>query len=268
MTARNRPFTREIRHGHIVCCPGPDRTGHIRPTSAAPGPSALSVRITSPLGRSGVPGSIRIVAQVRAEDSAEVGPVKFFVDGQLLQTDTDGAPYAVEWVDENPFERREIAVAVSDALGREIRDSVVLEPFEIIEETDVTSVMVEASVQDKNGRFVKALPQSAFSLLEDGIPQVLDLARHEAVGATLALLIDSSSSMSRRLDFVQRTAATLAQVHDAPGSDGRRAVLQGTSANDWTHRRQENGCGGDRCDSVSGGNRNPGFAEPDRAQLS
>jgi VWFA-related protein len=88
---------------------------------------------------------------------------------------------------------------------------VVLEPFEIIEETDVTSVMVEASVQDKNGRFVKALPQSAFSVLEDGVPQVLDLARHEAVGATLALLIDSSSSMSRRLDFVQRTAATLSQ---------------------------------------------------------
>ena len=170
-----------------------------------------SVRITSPLGRSGVPGSIRIVAQIQAETGTTLGPVKFFIDGQLFRTDEDGAPYVAEWTDENPFERREIAVAVSDALGREVRDSVVLEPFEIIEETDVTSVMVEASVQDKNGRFVKALPQSTFSVLEDGVPQVLDLARHEAVGATLALLIDSSSSMSRRLDFVQRTAATLAQ---------------------------------------------------------
>ena len=170
-----------------------------------------SVRITSPLGRSGVPGSIRIVAQIHAETGAPLGPVKFFIDGQLFRTDEDGAPYVVEWTDENPFERREIAVAVTDTFGREVRDSVVLEPFEITEETDVTSVMVEASVQDKNGRFVKALPQSAFSVLEDGVPQALDLARHEAVGATLALLIDSSSSMSRRLDFVQRTAATLAQ---------------------------------------------------------
>jgi Ca-activated chloride channel homolog len=169
------------------------------------------VRITSPLGRSGVPGSIRIVAQIQAETGTALGPVKFFIDGQLFRTDEDGAPYVAEWTDENPFERREIAVAVSDALGREVRDSVVLEPFEIIEETDVTSVMVEASVQDRNGRFVKALPQSAFSVLEDGVPQVLDLARHEAVGATLALLIDSSASMSRRLDFVQRTAATLSQ---------------------------------------------------------
>ena len=170
-----------------------------------------SVRITSPLGRSGVPGSIRIVAQIHTESGTALGPVKFFIDGQLFRTDEDGAPYVVEWTDENPFERREIAVAVTDALGREVRDSVVLEPFEITEETDVTSVMVEASVQDKNGRFVKALPQNAFKVLEDGVPQVLDLARHEAVGATLALLIDSSSSMSRRLDFVQRTAATLAQ---------------------------------------------------------
>ena len=158
------------------------------------------MRITSPLGRSGIPGSIRIVAQIQAEAGTTLGPVKFFIDGQLFRTDEDGAPYVGEWTDGIPFERREIAVAVSDALGREVRDSVVLEPFEIIEETDVTSVMVEASVQDKNGRFVKALPQSAFNVLEDGVPQVLDLARHEAVGATLALLIDSSSSMSRRLD--------------------------------------------------------------------
>ena len=178
--------------------------------AAGRNPTGPSVRITSPLGRSGVPGSIRIVAQIQAGEAA-LGPVRFFIDGQLFRTDEDGAPYAVEWTDENPFERREIAVAVSDALGREVRDSVVLEPFEITEETDVTSVMVEASVQDRNGRFVKSLPQSAFSVLEDGVPQALDLARHEAVGATLALLIDSSSSMSRRLDFVQRTAATLAQ---------------------------------------------------------
>jgi len=184
--------------------------GHWSPSAGGNG-TATSVRITSPLGRSGIPGSIRIVAQIHAESGAQLGPVKFFIDGQLFRTDEDGAPYVVEWTDENPFERREISVAVSDALGREVRDSVVLEPFEITEETDVTSVMVEASVQDKNGRFVKSLPQSSFSVLEDGVPQVLDLARHEAVGATLALLIDSSGSMSRRLDFVQRTASTLAQ---------------------------------------------------------
>ena len=180
------------------------------PASSAPIAAAPSVRITSPLGRSGTSGSIRIVAQIQPQPDVALGPVQFFVDGKLLQTDVDGAPYAVEWTDENPFERREIAVAVSDALGREVRDTIVLEPFDIVEEAQVTSVLVEASVQDKNRRFVKNIPPAAFSLFEDGAPQVLDLARHEAVGATFALLIDSSASMSRRLEFVQRTAAALA----------------------------------------------------------
>jgi VWFA-related protein len=176
--------------------------------SVAAGPS---IRITSPLGRSGTYGSIRIVAQIQPERGVDLGPVQFFIDGQLFRTDTDGAPYVVEWIDENPFEPREIAVAVSDALGREVRDRVVLEPFDIVEEAEVTSVLVEASVQDKKGRFVKNLTSSAFTVLEDGVPQVLDLARHESVGATFALLIDSSGSMSRRLEFVQRTAALLSE---------------------------------------------------------
>ena len=42
------------------------------------------------------------------------------------------------------------------------------------------------------------------------MPQALDIVRQEAVGATFALMVDSSASMSRRMDFVQRTAATLA----------------------------------------------------------
>jgi len=174
-----------------------------------------SVRITSPLGRSATSGSIRIVAQIHPQPDVPLGPVQFFVDGKLLQTDADGAPYAVEWADENPFERREIAVVVSDALGHEVRDTVVLEPFDIVEEAEVTSVLVEASVQDRNGRFVKNIAPASFSLMEDGEPQTLDLARHEAVGATFALLIDSSASMSRRLDVVQRTGAALAD-HMSP----------------------------------------------------
>jgi Ca-activated chloride channel homolog len=177
----------------------------------AQGPSnnGVSVRITSPLGRSGMHGKVRIVAQIRSDQSAPVGDVRFFIDSQLFKTDTDGPPYVVEWEDENPFERREIAVEVSDALGRDARDRVVLEPFDIVEESQVTSVLLEAAVQDVKGRFVKGLDPLRFALHEDGVAQKLDLVRQEEVGATFALLVDSSASMSRRLDFVQETASTL-----------------------------------------------------------
>ena len=170
---------------------------------------ALSVRITSPLGRTGISGAIRIVAQVHYPPSAQPGEVRFFVDQKLLGAVSAGPPYAVEWVDDNPFERTEIAVVAVDALGNSARDKVVLEPFEVTEASEVSAVLLEASVQDQNGRFVKGLPPDAFSVSEDGVSQSLDLVRQEAVGATFALLVDQSGSMSRRMDFVHRTAATL-----------------------------------------------------------
>ena len=71
-------------------------------------------------------------------------------------------------------------------------------------------MLLEASVQDSKGRFVKGIDPGAFSVYEDGVQQSLDLVRQEAVGATFALLVDRSTSMSRRMDFVQRTAETLA----------------------------------------------------------
>ncbi|HVH29035.1 MAG TPA: VWA domain-containing protein, partial [Vicinamibacterales bacterium] len=170
----------------------------------------FSVRITSPLGRTGLPGTIRIVAQVYHRSGVPPGQVRFYVDDQLLGSLNQGPPYAVEWVDDNPFERREIAVEAVDVQGNAARDQIVLEPFEIIEAADIAAVLLDTSVQDRNGRFIKNLDVSTFSIMEDGELQTIDIARQEAIGATFALLIDRSESMSRRLDYVQQTAMTLA----------------------------------------------------------
>src|SRR5262245_31262600 len=71
---------------------------------------ALSVRITSPLGRTGLPGTVRIVAQVHHLPNVMPAEVRFYVDEKLLTAITQGPPYATEWIDDNPFERREISV--------------------------------------------------------------------------------------------------------------------------------------------------------------
>lgn len=169
----------------------------------------LSVRITSPLGRLGVPGNLRIVAQIKADPAAALSPVQFYVDGKLLSTVDAGPPYAVEWIDENPFETREIAVAVADSLGNTARDTVTLKPLEINEITDVARVLIDASVQDPLGHYIDTLDAHSFRVLEDGVPQNVDLAQKEEMPATFALLIDSSQSMSRRLGFVQEAAQRL-----------------------------------------------------------
>ncbi|HEX6211072.1 MAG TPA: VWA domain-containing protein [Methylomirabilota bacterium] len=172
--------------------------------------SELAVRITSPLGRTGTSGAIRIVAQVQAPPEIAVSPVRFYVDNVLLGEDPVGPPYAVEWTDENPFEAREIRVEVSDETGAVARDAVLLRPLEIAERTEISSVYVEATVQDAMNRFVTGLGPSGFRVLEDGVPQVLDVVRTEELPATYTLLVDSSQSMSRRIAFVRDAAAQLA----------------------------------------------------------
>ncbi len=169
----------------------------------------LSVKITSPLGRMAESTSMRFVAQVRAAPDSVLRPVKFFVDGTLFTVDEDGPPYAVEWIDENPFERRELSVQVEDALGRTASHSLVLDPFEIVDVADVRSVLLEASVHDQRGRFVAGLTASSFTVLEDGVPQAIDVVDHETLPATFVMLIDSSQSMHRRIDFVRDAARRL-----------------------------------------------------------
>jgi Ca-activated chloride channel family protein len=169
----------------------------------------LSVRITSPLGRTGLPGVIRIVAQVAHAPTVALTSVRFYVNGSLHGEDAVGPPYFVEWSDENPFDPTTISVEVTDVLGNSARDEIQLEPFEVVETTQISSVLLEAAVIDDDGRYVTDLGHEAFRLLENEVPQSIDLVRAEALPATFTLLVDSSQSMQRRMPFVRDAAARL-----------------------------------------------------------
>ena len=169
----------------------------------------LSVRITSPLGRTGLLQRIRIVAKIENREDSALQPIKFFVDSTLLGEDADGPPYAVEWNDENPFESREIVVEVRDATGRVARDRVLLQPLEVTEAADVSSVVLDVTVHDSKGTVVRGLQPTDFRLVENGVSQTLDQAAPIRLPATFTLLIDTSQSMARRIDAVRQAASTL-----------------------------------------------------------
>jgi Ca-activated chloride channel family protein len=171
-------------------------------------PAPLTVRITSPLGRTGVAGPVRIVAQVVAASQGPAVVVRVLVDGKLLQT-LAAPPYAVDWADDDPLVEREIVVEASDSQGHSARDAITLKPFTVTDESEVTSVVVEASVYDKNGRFVPGLGLTDFSLRDDGEPQTISFASQQAVPVTFALLIDSSQSMNYSVGFVRAAARRL-----------------------------------------------------------
>ena len=112
-------------------------------------------------------------------------------------------------MDDNPFVATEIAVEVFDTKGRLARDQVSLSAFDFVETAEVLSVLVEATVHDKEGRFVAGIDRSGFELREDDVPQQLEVVRPEKLSATYVLLVDGSQSMARRVDFLRDAAARL-----------------------------------------------------------
>ena len=179
----------------------------------------------------GEPGTIRIVGQVRASSGRSVNAVRFSVDGTLLGIVTSGPPYAMEWTDDNPFQRREIVIEAEDSEGETGRDRIVLEPYVVTELAEITSVLVEAGVYDKQGRMVRGMSADDFILEEDGRRQTPDMVAQETIPTTFALLVDSSQSMSRNMQFVRAAAGRLLgylrpkdRVLVAPFSKQLRAV--------------------------------------------
>src|SRR5713101_5304351 len=86
--------------------------------SSSTAQSADSIRITSPLGGTGLVTKVRIVVQLTVSPGVTLSPVGFFVDSVEVGTVNTGPPYSVDWVDDNPFEQREITVQAAESTGR------------------------------------------------------------------------------------------------------------------------------------------------------
>lgn len=74
---------------------------------------------------------------------------------------------------------------------------------------------MHVSVRDRGGRYVKGLTQDAFTVIDDGKPQTLEMFSPEEVPASVGLLIDNSNSMQPSRDRVIASAVEFAK-HSHP----------------------------------------------------
>jgi VWFA-related protein len=176
------------------------------PAAAQSPAGASALKITSPLGRTGLSGAIRIVVRLDGEQPTVPPRVEFYIDKLHLADDEDGPPYEAVWADDNPFERREIAVRAELPSGVVLTDSVVLQPLRVAEAVEVTSVAVETTVVDAKGRFIRNLAASDFQLFENDVAQQIDVVTQRREPALFVLLVDSSQSMALRYDAVRAAA--------------------------------------------------------------
>ena len=187
----------------------------------------LGVRITSPLGRTGTPGAVRIVARVEHAGDAAIQGVKFFVDGTARRRRTPTARvYAVEWIDDNPFEPTVITVEVADAKGR-TRDRP-RRPGRLRLRRAGRGDRACWSRRPCTTRRAGRSPASAsrgFVLEEDGARQKLEVVRPEVMPATYALLVDSSQSIAHGVGFLRDAATRFMRYLRPRRSRARGAVL-------------------------------------------
>ena len=73
-------------------------------------------------------------------------------------------------------------------------------------------VKLNASVIDSNGAPVENLPQDAFHVYEDGVPQTIVGFKHEDVPVSLGILIDSSGSMYDKRAAVDAASLDLVKL--------------------------------------------------------
>jgi Ca-activated chloride channel family protein len=180
------------------------------PVSAeAQTPTAATLRITSPLGRTGLTGTIRIVARLDADGGHAPRQVDFYVDKLLLASDLDGPPYEALWGDDNPFERRELTARAEFDAGPALTSTVVLPPLQVAEAAEVTSVALEASVVNAKGQFVRGLTAADFAVFENSDAQSIDVVAQKREPALFAVLVDSSQSMAMRADALKAAASRL-----------------------------------------------------------
>jgi Ca-activated chloride channel homolog len=86
------------------------------------------------------------------------------------------------------------------------------EPGGFVFHSDVQEVLLHATVVDDKQRMVTNLDKNAFTVFEDGKPQVIKSFRHEDIPISLGIVIDNSGSMREKRAKVNKAALNLVRA--------------------------------------------------------
>jgi Ca-activated chloride channel homolog len=86
------------------------------------------------------------------------------------------------------------------------------EPGGFVFHADVQEVLLHATVIDDKQRMITNLDKNAFSVFEDGKPQVIKSFRHEDIPISLGIVIDNSGSMREKRAKVNKAALNLVRA--------------------------------------------------------
>jgi len=194
-------------------------------------PEEPALKILSPGEDAYVTGPTLLRARVDPPES--VASLTFFVNGRQACTLT-ALPFECEWDAGLAIKEHQVRAVATLKDGSRIVQTVRTKSVGYTERVDVDVVQVTVTVSDGRGRFVRALPQAAFHVFEDGQPQAISHFAAEDVPLELIAAIDISGSMAPAMPKLK--AAVKQFLGDVPPQD--QVTLLGFNDNVFTLTRK------------------------------
>lgn len=167
--------------------------GHAQPADVK---TDVRVTLTSPAPDVYVSGPIPLRATIQpAGRASDVARVLFYADGRLVCTAADPRRAECTWDAGAEVQEHVIRAVAELKAGGRVVTSTRTKGLQHAERVRVDVVQITAVVTDR-GRFVQGLPQSAFRLLEDGVPQAITHFSSEGSPLEIVVAIDVSGSMA------------------------------------------------------------------------
>ena len=163
------------------------------------------VTILEPTADSFVVGPSRLRAVVEPAEPAPSGVV-FQVDGEdVCRLKTQ--PWSCDWDAGSLVTARVVRVVATFADGRRAVAAVRTRQM-VVSETHVDSVVVSAHVTDRSGRFVPGLTAADFAILDEGVPQAVQLLGSGEIPAEVLVALDVSRSMQDEIEDLRAAVRT------------------------------------------------------------
>ena len=165
----------------------------------------FEIAITSPANGEFVLGRTEITAEVKASDPSAIEKVEFFVDDRLVFIDKE-PPYSCFYDFGTDPRSYVLRAKATHREGVTVTATVITRRVVLNYQVNVNRVVLFATAEDPDHRFVLDLKREDFKVEEDDKPQqILDFNREERP-VVLCLLLDSSGSMQGRMDKVHIAA--------------------------------------------------------------
>lgn len=155
-------------------------------------------------------GEKRIEVEVAGIDLKKVQSVEFFLDGKFLR-EIQNEPFVFSYDFGKLPKNRVLKAILKDFKGVLLRKEIKSYHFDDVQNVNVVEMTIPIAVIDRDGNYVKGLTKNNFILYEDGKPleiTYLNQINKQRRDFHLVLLIDISSSMKDKMDYIKDAAKT------------------------------------------------------------